>query len=208
MAQSQSTTLYDQAYEHDSCGFGLVAQIDGRASAWVADTAFAALAKLSHRGGINADGVSGDGCGVLLHRPQSWLRALAKEAGIALGEHFAAGVVFLDPAGGAAAVTALEDRLREEGVEVAGWREVAVNAEACGQLAAAAQPRVRQIFVEPVAGLDEAAFERALFRARRRAEFALRDDAQFYVVTLSAQVIGYKAMAAPGRLREVYPDLQ
>ncbi|TAM58357.1 MAG: glutamate synthase large subunit [Rhodanobacter sp.] len=208
MAQSQIPTLYDQAFEHDSCGFGLVAQVDGRASAWVVDTAFAALAKLSHRGGINADGVSGDGCGVLLHRPQSWLRALAKEAGIALGEHFAAGVVFLDPAGGAAAVAALEDCLREEGVEVAGWREVAVDAEACGQLAAAAQPRVRQIFVEPVAGIDEAAFERALFRARRRAEFALRDDAQFYVVTLSAQVIGYKAMATPGRLREVYPDLR
>ncbi|HVC16275.1 MAG TPA: glutamate synthase central domain-containing protein, partial [Rhodanobacter sp.] len=208
MAQSEIPTLYDQAFEHDSCGFGLVAQIDGRASAWVVDTAFAALAKLSHRGGINADGVSGDGCGVLLHRPQSWLRALAKEAGIALGEHFAAGVVFLDPAGGAASVAALEDCLREEGLEVAGWREVAVGAEACGQLAAAAQPRVRQIFVEPVAGIDEAAFERALFRARRRAEFALRDDAQFYVVTLSAQVIGYKAMAAPGRLREVYPDLQ
>ncbi|HUW52110.1 MAG TPA: glutamate synthase large subunit [Rhodanobacter sp.] len=208
MAQSQIPTLYDPAFEHDSCGFGLVAQVDGRASAWVVDTAFSALAKLSHRGGINADGVSGDGCGVLLHRPQSWLRALAKEAGIALGEHFAAGVVFLDPAGGAVAVAALEDCLREEGVEVAGWREVAVDAEACGQLAAAAQPRVRQIFVEPVTGIDEAAFEHALFRARRRAEFALRDDAQFYVVTLSAQVIGYKAMAAPGRLREVYPDLR
>ena len=90
--------LYDTSFEHDSCGFGLVAQIDGRASAWVVDTAFAALAKLSHRGAVNADGVSGDGCGVLLHRPHDWLRALATESGIALAERFAAGVVFLDPA--------------------------------------------------------------------------------------------------------------
>ncbi len=27
------------------------------------------------------------------------------------------------------------------------------------------------------------------------------------MITLSAEVVGYKAMAAPGRLREVYPDL-
>ncbi|MCW8806512.1 MAG: glutamate synthase large subunit, partial [Rhodanobacter sp.] len=202
------TTLYDAAFEHDSCGFGLVAQIDGHPSTWVVDTGFAALAKLSHRGGVNADGISGDGCGVLLHRPQPWLRALAKEAGIALGEKFAAGVVFLDPAGGDQAAAVLGDCLRQEGLDVAGWREVAVNPEACGPLSAAAQPRVRQVFVEPLADLDEAAFERALFRARRRAEFVLREDAHFYVVTLSARVIGYKAMAAPGLLRQVYPDLQ
>ncbi|WP_431635456.1 glutamate synthase large subunit [Dyella sp. KULCS107] len=205
--QQVTPRMYDASFEHDSCGFGLVSQVDGRASAWVVDTAFDALAKLSHRGGVNADGVSGDGCGVLLHRPRPWLRALAKESGIALGERFAAGVVFLDPAGGDAAALQLERSLREEGVETAGWREVAVNAEACGPLAAAAQPRVRQIFVEPAHGMDEDAFERALFRARRRAEHALREDAHFYVITLSADVIGYKAMAAPGRLREVYPDL-
>ena len=75
MAQPGITTLYDPAFEHDSCGFGLVAQIDGRASAALVDTAFSALAKLSHRGGVNADGISGDGCGVLIHRPADWLRA-------------------------------------------------------------------------------------------------------------------------------------
>ncbi|NII73517.1 glutamate synthase (NADPH/NADH) large chain [Dyella sp. SG562] len=207
MVQAGAPALYDAAFEHDSCGFGLVAQIDGRASAWVVDTAFDALAKLSHRGGVNADGISGDGCGVLVHKPQAWLAALAKEAGLSVGERFAAGLVFLDPAGGGdEACATLEAFVREENLRVAGWREVAVNPDACGPLAAAARPRVRQIFVE-AQGQDDDAFERALFRARRRAETALAQDAHFYVVSLSAQVIGYKAMAAPGRLREVYPDL-
>ena len=76
--QQVTPRMYDASFEHDSCGFGLVSQVDGRASAWVVDTAFDALAKLSHRGGVNADGISGDGCGVLLHRPRPWLRALAK----------------------------------------------------------------------------------------------------------------------------------
>ena len=201
------TGLYDPSFEHDSCGFGLVAQIDGRASAWVVDTAFDALAKLSHRGGVNADGISGDGCGVLIHKPDAWLRALAEESGIALGEHFAAGVVFLDPADGATAVGAFEKVLGEEGLSIAGWREVAVNPDACGPLAAAAQPQVRQVFVQPARAMDADGFDRALFRGRRRAELALREDAHFYVVSLSAHVIGYKAMAAPGRLREVFADL-
>ncbi|KRE96610.1 glutamate synthase [Frateuria sp. Soil773] len=202
------TTLYDAAYEHDSCGFGLIAQIDGRASAALVDTAFSALAKLSHRGGVNADGISGDGCGVLIRRPLAWLRVLAAEAGIAPAPQFAAGLVFLDPAGGEAAVAAFERHLAEAGLGVAGWREVAVDREACGPLAAAACPRVRQVFVDAGEGMDDETFERALFRARRRAEAALADDPHFYVVSLSAQVVGYKAMAAPGRLREVYADLR
>ncbi len=208
MAQPVSSTLYDPAFEHDSCGFGLVAQIDGRASATLVDTAFSALAKLSHRGAVNADGISGDGCGVLIHHPGAWLRALAAEAGIVPAARFAAGLVFVDPAGGDAAVAVLERELVAAGLQVAGWREVAVERAACGPIAAASCPRVRQLFVDAPADMHEDAFERALFRARRRAETALVADAQFYVVTLSAQVIGYKAMAAPGRLRDVYVDLR
>jgi glutamate synthase (NADPH/NADH) large chain len=161
MAASGSATLYDPAFEHDSCGFGLVAQIDGRASATLVDTAFAALAKLSHRGGVNADGISGDGCGVLIHRPADWLRALAAADGIVPGERFAAGLVFLDPAGGEAAVIEFERHLAEAGLALAGWRDVAIDTEACGPLASATCPRVRQVFVNAAAGMDDDAFERA-----------------------------------------------
>ncbi|WP_158756040.1 glutamate synthase large subunit [Dyella sp. S184] len=208
MAQPGSMTLYDPAFEHDSCGFGLVAQIDGRPSTTLVDTAFAALAKLSHRGGVNADGISGDGCGVLIHRPAMWLRTLAAEAGFSPTERFAAGLVFLDPVDGAKAAEVFEQHLAEAGLTVAGWRELAINAEACGPLASATCPRVRQVFVNAAVTMDDDTFERALFRARRRAETALVDDPQFYVVSLSAQVIGYKAMAAPGQLREVFADLR
>ncbi|WP_447732040.1 glutamate synthase large subunit [Rhodanobacter soli] len=208
MAASGLATLYDPAFEHDSCGFGLVAQIDGRASAALVDTAFAALAKLSHRGGVNADGISGDGCGVLIHRPADWLRALAAADGIVPGERFVAGLVFLDPAEGEAAAIEFERHLAEAGLTLAGWRDVAIDTGACGPLASATCPRVRQVFVNAAAGMDDDAFERALFRARRRAETALADDPQFYVVSLSAHVIGYKAMAAPGRLRDVFADLR
>ena len=93
MARRNNLGLHDAAYEHDSCGFGLLANIDGRASRWLVDQAFAALAKMSHLGGVNADGVTGDGCGILLYRPDAWLRALARESDIELDALFAAGAV-------------------------------------------------------------------------------------------------------------------
>ncbi len=209
MTALQATGLYDPAFEHDSCGFGLIANIDGKASAWLVDQAFSALAKMSHRGGVNADGITGDGCGVLIYRAESWLRALAGEAGILLSTRFAAGLVFLDNDAGKANAAAqqLERCLREEGVAPAGWRDVPVSDAPCGPLGRASRPRIRQIFVNAADGMDEAAFDRALFRARRRSELALADDAGFYVVTLAAATIGYKAMAAPGQLRDVFPDL-
>ena len=88
MSRCNMRGLYDPSFEHDSCGFGLLAHTGGTASTWLVDAAFAALAKMSHRGGINADGITGDGCGILLYRPEAWLLALAREAGIEVGPRF------------------------------------------------------------------------------------------------------------------------
>ncbi|HKE49737.1 MAG TPA: glutamate synthase large subunit, partial [Rhodanobacteraceae bacterium] len=201
--------LYDPAYEHDSCGFGLIAQIDDRASARVVGLAFDALERLAHRGAVGADGVSSDGCGLLMYRPQAWLRALAADSGIAPADRFAAGLVFLSPDTEAAdrAIAEVDRRIADEGLTVAGWRDVPVDVSVCGTEAARSLPRIAQIFVDAPAGLGEDAFGRALFRARRLATNALADDEHFYAVTLSASTIGYKAMVLPGALKRFYPDL-
>ncbi|MCP5110569.1 MAG: hypothetical protein GY953_07010, partial [bacterium] len=61
--------LYRPAFEKDSCGFGLIAQMDDRPSHWLVDTAINALGRLTHRGAVAADGKTGDGCGLLLKKP-------------------------------------------------------------------------------------------------------------------------------------------
>jgi glutamate synthase (NADPH) large chain len=210
MTRRITPRLYNPAFEHDSCGFGLIAQISNRPSRWLVDQAFTALGRMAHRGGVNADGVTGDGSGILLYRASSWLRALAAEAGITLGERFAAGLVFLDhdETRAAAAATTLETLLMQEDLRVAGWRDVPIDDAACGPLGRQHAPRVRQVFVQAGSQPDEAAFERSLFRARRRAGHALREDPTFYIVSLSAATITYKAMTAPGALRAAFPDLQ
>ncbi|HET7796278.1 MAG TPA: glutamate synthase large subunit, partial [Nevskia sp.] len=111
-----------------------------------------------------------------------------------------------DAARAAAAQSELERQLVAAGLRVAGWRDVPVDGSACGPIGTSGQPRIRQIFVDAPDGMDEAVFERALFRSRRLAEKARADDDRFYVVSLSAATFVAKAMVAPGRLRDAFPD--
>ena len=69
------TGLYKAAYERDSCGFGLIANLDDQPSHWLVQTAITSLNRLTHRGAIAADGKTGDGCGLLLKKPEAFLRA-------------------------------------------------------------------------------------------------------------------------------------
>ncbi|MBU1231535.1 MAG: hypothetical protein KKC77_01525, partial [Proteobacteria bacterium] len=55
-------TLYDREFEKDNCGFGLIAHMNGEASHKLVRTAISSLARMTHRGGIAADGKTGDGC--------------------------------------------------------------------------------------------------------------------------------------------------
>ncbi len=71
--------LYKEAYERDSCGFGLIANLDDQPSHWLVRTAITSLNRLTHRGAIAGDGKTGDGCGLLLKKPEGFLRAVAAE---------------------------------------------------------------------------------------------------------------------------------
>ena len=88
--------LYQPNFERDNCGFGLIAQMDGRSSHWLVETAITALGRMTHRGAIGADGKTGDGCGLLLRKPETFLRQAASSAGIELSSEFATGIVFLN----------------------------------------------------------------------------------------------------------------
>ncbi|HYP66132.1 MAG TPA: glutamate synthase central domain-containing protein, partial [Steroidobacteraceae bacterium] len=205
-----SRGLHRETYERDSCGFGLIASLDDAPSHWLVRTAITSLNRLTHRGAVAADGKTGDGCGLLLKRPERFLRALAQESAITLSQSFASGLVFLsrDAQRAAAAKAVLGAQLARQGLEVAGWRAVPVNPGACGAEALKTLPLIEQLFVNcPAADLDEAAFNRRLFVARRLSEKACADDAAFYVPSLSASTFVYKGMVMPQHLAEFYPDL-
>ncbi len=202
--------LYRDEFERDSCGFGLIANMDDQASHWLVETAITALCRLTHRGAVAADGKTGDGCGLLLKKPAAFLRAVAAENGIELADQFAAGIVFLSRFEEQAekAQATLVQQLAREGLELAGWRPVPTQPEACGEEALKTLPRMEMVFVNCRDEVDEAQFNRRLFLARRRTEKALEGkDPVFYMPSLSASTLVYKGMVMPAHLAEFFPDL-
>ena len=129
-----ATTLYRPEFERDSCGFGLIAQMDNQASHWLVKTSIDSLARLTHRGAVAADGKSGDGCGLLMKKPDGFLRAVAAEEGFTLSAEYGVGTVFLntDPALAQTACAILDEELVKEGLQVAGWHLMPVDPDACG----------------------------------------------------------------------------
>jgi glutamate synthase (NADPH/NADH) large chain len=211
MTERPVTGLYDPAFERDSCGFGLIANLDDEASHFVVETAILALARLTHRGAVAADGKTGDGCGLLIKFPEAFLRAVGNDLGFELQERFAAGTVFLsqDESLAASVRKEIDDALASCDLEVAGWRAVPVRPEVCGELSLRSLPRIEQVFVNAPAGMQRGTFNRQLFMARRRAEKRFADiDSTAYVASLSSATISYKGMVMPDVLPAFYPDLR
>ena len=145
------TGLYDPKFERDNCGFGLIAHMDGEASHWLLQTAITALARLTHRGAIAADGKTGDGCGLLLKKPDSFMRAQAAELGFTLKDNYAIGMVFLNTNADKAQLArdTLAKECCAEGLDVQGWRVVPTDYSACGEEALKSVPTIEQIFINP-----------------------------------------------------------
>ncbi len=204
--------LYHPEFEHDSCGFGLIAQMDDQDSHWLVQTAVTALGRMTHRGAVAADGKTGDGCGLLFKKPDTFLRAVAQEEGVALSEEYAVGMVFMDREDVArqqAARDCLDRQIQAQGLSIAGWRVVPTDPErACGATALKSYPHVEQLFVNAPEGMAVADFDTKLFVARRKAEKELADsDPVFYVPSLSSRVISYKGLVMPENLPVFYTEL-
>ncbi|TBW51023.1 glutamate synthase large subunit [Marinobacter halodurans] len=203
------TGLYHPGEFRDNCGFGLIAHMKGEASHKLLQTAIESLTCMTHRGGIAADGKTGDGCGLLLQKPDAFLRKAAKASlGKTLGDLYGVGMIFLDQDEKKAerGRKTLEKHLVDQGLEVVGWREVPTDSGCLGPMAMDCLPRIEQVFVEP-AGKDEKAFGIGLFLGRRHAEREMADDPEFYICSLSHKTISYKGLMMPVDLPTFYHDL-
>jgi glutamate synthase (NADPH/NADH) large chain len=203
-------TLYRPEFETDSCGFGLLAQMDNKPSHWLVQTSINSLARLTHRGAVAADGKSGDGCGLLMKKPDGFLRAVAAEEGFTLSAEYGVGTVFLntDTALAGTARAILDEELAREGLQLAGWRVMPIDPEACGDESRRTLPHIEQVFVNAPAGMAELELERHLYLARRRAGRRIQaNDPVYYMVNLSGRVLSYKGLVMPANLPVFYPDL-
>ena len=209
--------LYDPDFEHDSCGAGFVVNIKGKKSHEIVSQALTILCNLAHRGACGSEANSGDGAGILLQVPHTFLAREMARVGVPLppAGQYGVGTVFLPAV--AAVREACEEMLEtvtaEEGQRFLGWREVPTDNATLGETAIAAQPVIRQFFVERGADImDDAHFERKLCVIRKRTSHMLREAGyggsdKFYIPSLSARTLVYKGMLMPEQVGEFYPDL-
>ncbi|PZT74558.1 MULTISPECIES: glutamate synthase large subunit [unclassified Streptomyces] len=193
--------MYDPRNEHDACGVGFVATLTGVPAHEMVEQALTVLRNLEHRGATGSEPDSGDGAGILLQVPDTFLRAevpfTLPDAGA-----YAVGIAFLPADDSTAAVAALETIAAEEGLTVLGWREVPVTPGILGNGARATMPEFRQLFVADGESTG-IALDRKAFVLRKRAE----REAGVYFPSLSARTLVYKGMLTTGQLEPFFPDL-
>ena len=207
--------LYDPRHEHDACGIGFIVDIKGRRTHQTVQMALDALVRLDHRGARGCEDNTGDGAGILMQIPNTFLKESCKGLGISLPEpgQYGVGMVFsTDNRKVRSSVTKLfEQTVRDEGLQVLGWRKVPTDNFYLGPTSRAGEPFVSQILIGRTPDLvDELAFERKLYVIRKRITNKVRHgdlDGMFYVPSLSSRTIVYKGMLTPGQVKEFYPDL-
>lgn len=209
--------LYDPQNEHDACGVGFVVNFKGKKSHTIVEQALQVLNNLRHRGACGCEANTGDGAGILLQIPHSFLKEVCGGIGIKLpgAKEYGVGMVYLPPDIRQRKVCEkiFEDIIKEEGQHFLGWRSVPTDNTSLGPTAKASEPFVRQLFIGRSSKIqDDLAFERKLYVIRRRAENAIRYSGLkggefFYVPSLSARTIVYKGMLMSEQVESFYTEL-
>src|SRR5690348_668435 len=191
--------------DHDACGVGFVAQVDGRASHQIVERGLEALLRLAHRGGMDADGRSGDGAGLLLPIPEAFFRAWAGNAGLELPPTFGVGMAFLRPEAAEKARRCIEHAAAAHGLQCVGFRPVPTDESILGPRARDTLPLIEQFFLAALDGSSGDDLEMRLFRMRKQAEALFPPGA--YFCSLSSRTVVYKGLVTPDQLPAFYLDL-
>mgnify|MGYP000633581458 FL=1 len=206
--------LYLPEFEHENCGAGFICNLNGEKTNQIIHDALEILVKLEHRGGVSADGKTGDGAGLLIDIPHDYFKRVC-DFSIPNQREYAVGMVFLPKVSNQYyfCKTIFEKELKIQGLAVLGWREVPVDSSQLGEIALASEPNIEQLFIGKTDKIDEATFKAKLYAARKIAEHTIRkskisESNYFYIPSLSITTIIYKGIIMPEDIGPYYKDLQ
>ena len=206
--------LYLSEFEHENCGAGFICNLNGEKTNQIIHDALEILVKLEHRGGVSADGKTGDGAGLLIDIPHIYFKRVC-DFPIPNQREYAVGMVFLPKVSNQYdfCKTTFEKELKIQGLAVLGWREVPVDSYQLGEIALASEPNIEQLFIGKTDKIDEATFKAKLYAARKIAEHTIRkskisESNYFYIPSLSITTIIYKGIIMPEDIGPYYKDLQ
>ena len=214
----QDSGLYDRQCEHDACGVGMIANIQGKRSHSIVLKGLEILKNLTHRGAVGADPLQGDGAGILLQIPDELYRDEMLQKGITLpprGE-YGVGMIFLpqEAASQHACQEEIERAILSEGQTIIGWRDVNIDKEMpMSQTVKDKEPVIKQIFIGHSPDLYVTdAFERKLYIIRKKCSIAiynlnLKHCKEFYIPSFSTKTVVYKGQLLASQVGIYYKDL-
>ena len=204
--------IYREDFEHDNCGVGLVASIDGESRRDIVEKGVEALKAVFHRGAVDADGKTGDGAGIMLEVSTSFFNKQVLRTGHKANEKnlLGVGMIFLpkrDFGAQEKCRAIVEYEIIKAGMNIFGWRQVPVNTEILGEKANYTKPEIEQIIFSPKESQED--LEKKLYLTRRRIENKIKalNINDFYICSLSTETIVYKGMFLAEQLSEFYTDL-
>ena len=214
VATTYHGSLYRPENEHDACGVGMIAAIDGKRSNSILRHGLTSICRLSHRGAVDADEKTGDGAGVLTQLPYKlFRRELAKlDQQLYKDEDLGVGVIFF-PHDNAyqqeRARVIIEEVVKKRGIFLFGWRDVPINTHVLGTKAASTLPQIEHVMLGRPAGMGAEEFERRLFLARNQIEKIAAQDGikNFYIPSFSSRTISYKGLLISPSLEKFFKDL-
>ena len=207
--------LYNPSQEHDACGVGFIASIDGIPNKRVVTSGIEALKAVWHRGAVDADGKTGDGAGIHLEIPKQFFEDEVKKTGHEIMDgDLGIGMIFL-PRNDYAALekcrTIVESELIDHGYYIYGWRQVPLDTSVLGKKANSTRPEIEQVmFVNNIERKDEEDLDKELFLIRRRIEKRILNlqITEFYICSLSFNTVIYKGLFLAEHISTFYPDLE
>jgi glutamate synthase (NADPH/NADH) large chain len=206
--------LYLPEFEHENCGAGFICNLNGDKTNQIIHDALEILVKLEHRGGVSADGKTGDGAGLLIDIPHDYFKRVC-DFTLPNQREYAVGMVFLPKIANQYdfCKTTFENEIKEQGLSILGWRNVPVDSTQLGDIALASEPNIEQLFVGKTSEISEATFKAKLYAARKITEHSIRkskisESIYFYVPSLSITTIIYKGIIMPEDIGPYYKDLQ
>jgi glutamate synthase domain-containing protein 2/glutamate synthase domain-containing protein 1/glutamate synthase domain-containing protein 3 len=207
-------SMYSPEDEHDSCGVGFVAAIDGQRSNRVLRYGLTAVCNMVHRGAVDADAKTGDGSGIMTQIPYKLFRREIARLGETLynDSDLAVGSVFLphdNAYAQARAKAIITEVLEVRGLYHFGWREVPLNIMVLGEKAQLTMPRIEQVLIGRPAAMSDEEYERRLYLARNEIEKRAQLDhiRNFYIASFSHRVLVYKGLLTAVSLEKFYRDL-
>ncbi|MDR1924642.1 MAG: glutamate synthase large subunit [Planctomycetaceae bacterium] len=217
---SQKNGLYEPTEEHDSCGIGLAADIQGNKSHDIVRDGIVILNNIVHRGAVGSDPETGDGAGILIQMPDKFFRQRTSQIGIKSLPNegqYAVAMLFLPQNQNAETfLNILINTIEENNCKLLGIRNVPTKKNAVGSTAQKICPTVKQIFISKplnaTPDFGEIEFERKLYVIRRLAEKKVHESNldgkdEFYINSLSSRTLVYKGMMIAEQLTRFYPDL-